>query len=411
MHNATLPFGQRLLRSLRHRDYRLYFTAQSVSLIGTWMQNVAQAWLVYRLTDSSLMLGLTSFLSLLPIMLGGLFGGVLADRASRYNVAINTHRIAMLQAFVLGGLTLAGWVQVWHVMALAVVLGATHAFGMPARHAFVAEIVPKEDLPNAIALHSTAFNAARFVGPMLAGLVVLVANEGLVFILNGLSYVFFLFVMRRIAPRRTVVEATSRSFNAWMLQGLRYAWSSVNIRAALIMVGLAGLVGAPHEVLMPVMAAKVFHGGAGTLGLLLGAAGAGSLLGALTLAHRTDMNGLDRTIGQAGLMAGVSMAAFSTSHHLSLSMAVLVVVGFSLTTLVASSNTLIQLLVPDELRGRIITLFSVIFMGASPIGNLLAGALTEVIPVTSTVLFYGGACAMTSALYLYLAPPVVEREE
>ena len=411
MDKPISPFSQRLLRSLHHREFRLYFIAQSVSVIGTWMQNVAQAWLVYRLTGSSLMLGLVSFLSLIPILLGGLFGGVLADRVSRYSIAVGTHRLAMVQAFILGGLALTGWIQVWHIMVLALVLGTTHALGMPARHAFVAEIVPREDLPNAIALHSTAFNAARFLGPALAGWIVLVSSEGLVFILNGISYLIFLLIMRRITPQQSTANTTSLSLHDWMQQGLRYAWNTVNIRAALVMVGLVGLVGTPHAVLMPVIADQVFQGGPGTLGLLLGAAGAGSLVGALALAYRANANGLDRVIGVAGIAAGIALAGFSASHILWLSMATLMLVGFCLTTLVASSNMLIQLLVPDELRGRVISLFSVTFLGASPIGNLIAGALTESIAVTSTVLGYSIICATASLLYLYLTPRLTDQDE
>ena len=200
-----------MLRSLHHREFRLYFSAQAISVIGTWMQNVAQAWLVYRLTGSSLMLGVTSFAGLAPILLGGLYGGVLADRISRHRLSVLSHRVAMLQAFALGLLTLFDLVEVWQVILFAVILGTTHALGMPARHAFISEIVPKQDLTNAIALHSTAFNAARFIGPALAGWIVYIANEGIVFILNGFSYLFFLLVLRQITPRLPSPEEGNRT--------------------------------------------------------------------------------------------------------------------------------------------------------------------------------------------------------
>ncbi len=393
-----------LLRSLQHYEFRLYFSAQAVSVIGTWMQNVGQAWLVYRLTGSSLMLGLTSFAGLFPILLGGLYGGVLADRVSRHRLAVMSHRVAMLQAFALGLLTLFNLVEVWHVILFAAILGTSQAVGMPARHAFISELVPRQDLTNAIALHSTAFNAARFIGPAVAGWVVYAANEGVVFILNGLTYVFFLLVLRKIAPRKASNESSDRSVSDWIKQGAVYAWQNTHVRAALLMVGMAGLVGTPYTVLMPVIADKSFHGGPPTLGLLLGASGAGSLLGALVLAHRSSTQGLDSVIGITGLLAGVGLMLFANTQALWLALPILALIGFCMTTLVASSNTLIQLVVPDNLRGRVISLFSMAFVGASPLGNLLAGALAESITVASTILGYGAVCAMLSTLYLLRVP-------
>ena len=397
-----------MLRSLHHREFRLYFSAQAISVIGTWMQNVAQAWLVYRLTGSSLMLGVTSFAGLAPILLGGLYGGVLADRISRHRLSVLSHRVAMLQAFALGLLTLFDLVEVWQVILFAVILGTTHALGMPARHAFISEIVPKQDLTNAIALHSTAFNAARFIGPALAGWIVYIANEGIVFILNGFSYLFFLLVLRQITPRLPSNETSGESVKYWIKQGAVYAWQHKNIRAALLMVAMAGLVGTPYAVLMPVIADQVFHGGPGTLGMLLGAAGFGSLLGALALALRNSAQGLDTVIGFTGLLAGIALVVFSAVQTLWMAMLILALVGLSLTMLVASSNILIQVIVPDDLRGRVISLFSVAFIGASPIGNLLAGVLAESIAATTTVLVYGAICALLSALYLLLMPKATE---
>ncbi len=402
--NLPPLFSARLLRSLRHREFRLYFTAQAISVTGTWMQNVAQAWLVYRLTGSSLMLGLTSFAGLAPILLGGLYGGVLADRISRHRLSVLSHRIAMLQAFALGLLTLFKLVEVWHVIVFAVILGTTHAFGMPARHAFISELVPREDLTNAIALHSTAFNAARFTGPALAGWIVYLSNEGPVFVINGFTYLFFLVVLQQISPRQPSNETSGKSVTFWIKQGASYAWQHINIRAALFMVALAGLVGTPYAVLMPVIADKVFHGGPGTLGILLGASGIGSLLGALVLANRGTMQGLDTVIGATGLLAGIALMLFSATQTLWVAMPLLALAGFCLTTLVASGNTLIQLIVPNELRGRVISLFSVAFIGASPIGNLMAGALAESIAVTNTVLVCGAICALLSTVYLLTVP-------
>ena len=400
---TTGALASRLLRSVRHRDYRLFLTAQAVSVLGTWMQNVAQAWLVYRLTGSSFMLGLVSFAGLLPILLVGLWGGVVADRVSRHRLTLVTHGAALVLALTLAVLTLTDRVAVWHVLVLAFLLGITHAFGLPARHSFIAQLVPKGDLPNAIALHSTVFNSARFLGPTLAGWVVLVADEGVVFALNALSYGVFLVLVSRIPA---VHQPPPGAGSAWgrMREGLGHAWRDRGIRSVLFLIALAGFLGSPYVVLMPVFADEVFAGGPETLGLLVGAAGAGSLAGALMLAQRADAGNLDRILGGAGVAAGIGLLAFSALDSRWLAFMVLPVVGFSLTTLGAGGNTLIQLLVPDALRGRVVSLFSVTFLGLAPLGNLLSGSLAEVLGVQTTVALLGGLCLAGALAYLGLAP-------
>lgn len=364
-------------RSLAHRDFRLYYLGQVVSLHGTWMQNVAQAWLVYRLTQSSFMLGLVAFCSLIPVLAFSLFGGVLADRRDRRRLLITAHALGMLQAVVLATLTLGGWVQPWHVVVLALVLGLVHAFEMPARHSFLAELVPRTDLPNAVALNSSAFNVARFLGPSLAGLLVAQVGEGPVFAVNALSFAAILgalLLMRRPAVTR---ERSRGGALSYIRTALGHAAGQPHIRAGLLLVGTMSVVAASTTVLMPVFAKEVFGGGSESLGYLLGAMGLGSLLGALHLARREHSGGMDRTAGAAGVVAGVALLGVSGLDRLSWALPVLLVAGFCHTTLVASTNALIQLLVPDELRGRIMSLFSTVFIGLMPFGSLGAGAAAE----------------------------------
>jgi len=388
-----------LLRSLRHREFRYYFLGQLVSLHGTWMQSVAQAWLVYRLTQSSLMLGLVSFCALIPVLLFGLFGGVLADRLPRGKLFFAAQAIAMFQALLLAGLTLAGHIQVWQIMALAFFLGVVQAFEMPARHVLVAELVPRGDLGNAIALNSGVFNTARFIGPALAGVLVGWLGEGWVFFLNGVSFIGVLGALHAAgitglgAPRR---EGSAREH---LLEGLRFAWRDRPIRVALLMLAAVSLVGVPYMVLMPVFASEIFHGDARTLGLLLGAAGAGALLGALRLAQRADPYGLERVIGSAALGGGAALVTFALAPVLGLALPLLLLIGLSLTTLVASINTFIQNQVPDALRGRVMALFSVTFIGIAPLGNLLAGALAHWVGVQITVVCCGVVCAACGLVY------------
>lgn len=388
-----------LLRSLRHREFRYYFLGQLVSLHGTWMQSVAQAWLVYRLTQSSLMLGLVSFCALIPVLLFGLFGGVLADRLPRGKLFFAAQTIAMLQALLLAALTLAGHIQVWQIMALAFFLGVVQAFEMPARHVLVAELVPRGDLGNAIALNSGVFNTARFIGPALAGVLVGWLGEGWVFFLNGVSFIGVLGALHAAGITRLGAPRREGSAREHLLEGLRFAWRDRPIRVALLMLAAVSLVGVPYMVLMPVFASEIFHGDARTLGLLLGAAGAGALLGALRLAQRADPYGLDRVIGSAGLGGGVALMLFALTPVTWLALPLLLLIGLSLTTLVASINTFIQSQVPDVLRGRVMALFSVTFIGIAPLGNLLAGALAHLIGAQITVACCGALCALCGSVY------------
>jgi len=400
-----------IFRSLRHRNFRLYFSGQLLSLNGTWMQNVAQAWLVYRLTQSSVMLGVVAFCSLAPVLLFALYGGVLADRASRRRLLLVVNALATLQALTLGILTLGGWIQPVHIVILALLLGVVHALEMPARHSFVAEMVPREDLSNAIALNSSVFNVARFLGPALAGGLVAWVGEGWVFVINAMTFLAIIVALLAMRGTRAAPPSRHGSALSHIREGVRFARGHRHIRAGLSLVAMMSVVSASTTVLMPVFAKQVYLGGAELLGILLGSMGVGSLVGALRLAQRTSSRGLDRVIGGAGVGAGLALLAFGWVHSLPLALAALVVIGYCQTTLVASTNTLIQLLVPDALRGRVMSLFSMIFIGLMPIGSLGSGTLAHYAGVTVPITLSAGLCLLGSLLFLLRAPRLGVVEE
>ena len=396
-------------RSLRHRDYRLYFAGQVVSLHGTWMQNVAQAWLVYRLTESSFMLGLVAFCSLIPVLIFSLFGGVLADRHDRRRLMIAAHSLGMVQASILAVLTIGGWVQPWHIVVLALGLGLVHAFEMPARHSLIAELVPRADLPNAVGLNSSAFNVARFLGPSLAGLLIARVGEGPVFAVNAISFGAILSALLAMRIGSKVRERPRGGALSYIRTAVGYAMSQPQIRAGLLLVGVMSMVAASTTVLMPVFAKQVFGGGSDTLGYLLGAMGLGALGGALRLARRVNGAGMDRAAGAAGVAAGVALLLVSTLDHLHLAqlhwaLPILAVVGFCHSTLVASTNALIQLIVPDELRGRVMSLFSTVFIGLMPLGSLGAGAAAERIGAPLTLAGFALVSLVGGGLFLARVP-------
>jgi MFS family permease len=369
----------RLLDALRHPQYRLYYLAQVISLHGSWMQQVAQSWLIYRLTESSFMLGLAGFLSNLPVLVLGLAGGLLADTLPRRPLFIVLQGLAMAQAFALAILTLGGWVEIWHILLLGTLLGVVHAFDMPARHAFVVELVPREALPNAIGLNSSAFNVARFLGPALAGWLVALAGEGWVFLINGLSFTVLLVGLIVMGRPQFAHRPADMGSPGSLRMAIGYAWHHRPVRTALAMVLLISLTGIGYITLMPIFAKDVFHGGPQSLGLLLGAAGAGALVGALRLAQRGRAAGLEREIVWAGLIAAAGLIVFSHMESVTAGLLILPAVGYGITTLAAGCNTVIQLLVPDRLRGRVMALFAVLFVGHTPLGYLLAGSLAAVV--------------------------------
>jgi MFS family permease len=388
-----------LLRSLRHRNFRLFFTGQLVSLIGTWMQSVAQSWLVYRMTGSALLLGTIAFLGQFPVLVLAPVGGIVADRRGRHGVVISTQVTSMILAFVLAALTLSGTVRVWEVGLLAALGGVVSAFDIPARQAFIVEMVGREDLPNAIALNSSMFNGARVLGPAVAGVMVAIVGEGWCFLINGISFLAVIagLLMMRLPEHPHAVLSPSPARD--VIEGFRYAWDTVPIRALLLLLGVISLWGMPYTVLMPIFADRVLDGGPRALGLLMGATGVGALAGALTLAARTSVRGLGRWAALAAACFGTTLVLFSASRSLVLSEAVLVLVGFSMMVQLASSNTLIQSMVPDRLRGRMMSLYSMMYMGMSPFGALLAGALAHRVGAPGAVATGGALCVLAAALF------------
>jgi MFS family permease len=397
------------LRALKHRNFQLFFSGQLISLIGTWMQSVAQAWLVYRLTGSSLLLGAVGFASQFPVFVVAPLGGIVADRKDRQRVVIATQVASMLLAFILAALALSGRVQVWHIFVLAVLLGVVNAFDIPGRQAFLVDMVGKEDLMNAIALNSSMFNGARIIGPAIAGILVAKIGEGWCFFANAVSYIAVIIGLLMMRVHARTLSTAEGSPLSHMLQGFRWVWRTGPIRSLLLLLGLVSLVAMPYTVLMPVFADKVLHGGARGLGILMGATGVGALLGALTLASRTGVRGLGRWVAYSCGGFGVSLILFSFSRDFWLSVALLLPVGFCMMLQMSASNTLIQAMVPDELRGRVMALYSMMFMGMAPFGALLGGAIADRLgaPVTVAV---GAVASLGGAVWFGMQLPKVRVE-
>jgi MFS family permease len=387
------------LRSLRTRNYRLFISGQLISLVGTWMQTVAQAWLIYRLTDSAALLGLIGFAGQIPVFVLAPLGGVIADRANRHRVLLATQASMMVLALALAALTLSGIVQVWQIFTLATLLGLANAFDIPARQAFVAELVPRHDVVNAIGLNSSMVNGARVVGPAVAGLVVAVMGEGYCFLLNGLSYVAVLIALLRMhvdPPRRS-----ASPISAWasVVEGFAFSWHTTPVRALLLLLGLVSLMGMPYSVLMPIFADRILQGGPDAYGILMSASGVGALGAAAALTMRKSVRGLGRWVAVSSGGFGVCLIAFSVSRSLWMSAALLVPAGFFMMMEMASSNTLIQSMVPDRLRGRVMAVYSMMFMGMAPLGALIAGALAEPLGAPLTVTIGGIICIVGGAIF------------
>jgi len=391
------------LRALKHRNFQLFFGGQLISLVGTWMQSVAQSWLVYRLTGSALLLGSVGFASQIPVFLAAPLGGTVADRTNRHRVIVITQTASMILALILAILTLSHMVKVWHIFVLAALLGLVNAFDIPGRQAFLVDMVGKEDLMNAIALNSSMFNGARIIGPAVAGILVAHIGEGWCFFANGISYIAVivgLLLMTIHCPPRSKTDSPLEDIK----EGFRFVSKTKPIRALLMLLGLVSLVGMPYVVLMPVFADRVLHGGARGLGILMGSTGVGALLGAFTLALRDGVKGLGRLVALMCGAFGVSLVLFSFSTNFWLSAFLLLPVGFAMMLQMASSNTLIQSMVPDALRGRVMALYSMMFMGMAPFGALFGGAMADHLGAPITVAI-GGAASVLGAIAFWRALP------
>jgi MFS family permease len=395
----------RLLRALGHRNYRLFFAGQGVSLVGTWITRVATSWLVYRLTDSAAMLGIVGFASQIPTFVLAPFAGVWVDRLNRYRVLVATQVLAMLQSFALAGLALAGIITVWHVLALGALQGVINAFDTPARQAMLVDLVEdRADLPNAIALNSSMVNGARLVGPSIAGIVIAAVGEGWCFLADGVSYfaVIVSLLLMRVSKGRAPRSET-RVLQE-LREGFRYAFGFRPIRAVLVLLAVVSLAGMPYTVLMPVIADRTLHGGPYTLGFLMGVSGVGALCGALYLASRRSVLGLGRVIPIAAATFGVGLIAFGASRWLPLSLPLMLLTGSGFMVQMASSNTILQTIVREEMRGRVMAFYTMAFMGMTPFGSLLAGALASRIGAPRTLMLGGAACIAAAAVFARVLP-------
>lgn len=379
-------------RALRHRNFRLFLSGQIVSLIGTWMQSVAQSWLVYRLTHSELLLGTAWFCSQIPVFVLAPLGGLTADRESRHRIVVWTQTLLMLQAFALAVLTLTGRVQIWHVFALSLFLGAVNAFDIPARQSLLVELTSPEDLMNAISLNSTTFNAARVIGPGLAGILVAAVGEGICFLINGISFIAVIacLLAMKLQPRDPVI--TEDSPFAHLIDGFRYAWRHLPVRTLLAMMSAMTVFGMPVLVLLPIFADKVFGQGSRGLGALSAVMGIGAMGGALVVAARSSATGLEKGIVSSAATLGAAFVAFAVSPDFPLSLVLMAVIGFALFRQLACANSLIQTLIPDAYRGRTMALYSMAVVGLGPFGSLAAGAAAEHYGARPTVLVSGVLC-------------------
>jgi MFS family permease len=375
----------RTLRALRHRNFRLFFFGQLVSLTGSWMQGLAQGWLVWRMTQSTFLLGLVGFAQLAPVLLLGLVGGVAADRFERRRIVLATQVVALAQSSALAALTLSGRITVGQVLALATVLGLVNAFDFPGRQSLISELVEREDLGNAIALNSTIFNGARIVGPSLAGPIVARWGEGACFALNAASYLAVIGSL--LAMRFPARAAPTASRGAWrgFLEGVAYARRTPHVRALLGLVALSSIFGMSYLSFLPAFAGGVLQRGPGGLGLLMGSVGAGAVVGALSLAWRRGIRGLDGVVFRHAVIFGTAVLVFSLSRSFPLSCAAVACAGYGAMVQMAACNTLLQALVPDALRGRLMSLYTVGFAGLMPLGSLAIGFATRWIPLPTTL--------------------------
>jgi MFS family permease len=382
-----------VFRALRHQNFRLFFGGQTISLMGTWITRVATSWLVYRLTGSVLLLGVVGFCSQIPTLILAPFAGVMVDRLNRHKILVITQVLSMLQSFALAALSFAGIITVRDILLLQAAQGIINAFDTPARQAFVVEMVDdRADLPNAIALNSSMVNLSRVIGPSIGGVIIAAVGEAWCFLLDGVSY---LAVIASLVAMRVALETTPRStapLRDELRAGFRYVTEFAPIRNALLLLALVSTMGMPYTVLMPAIARNVLHGDSHTLGFLLTASGLGALAGALYLASRRTVVGLGGVIAIASVAFGAGLVLFSFSRNLALSLAVLPIAGGGMMVTLASTNTIIQTLVEERLRGRVMSFYAMAFLGSAPLGSLISGLLADRVGPTATIFLGGVAC-------------------
>ena len=398
-----------IFRSLQYRNYRLFFSGQSISLIGTWMQRIAMPWLVYHMTGSAFQLGLVSFAGQIPTFLLAPLAGVVTDKYSKYKVLLITQILSLIQAFILALLSLTGAIQIWQIVLLSIALGCINAFDTPSRHSFVIEMVEKkEDLGNAIALNSMMFNGARLIGPSVAGMMLATAGEGICFLINAISYIFVVVSLLFMHVKKKEEKRESGKLLDDMKEGLNYTFGFPPIKHILILLGVASLMGSSYQVLMPVFAKEVLQGGSGTFGFLMGAAGSGALVGALFLASRESLIKLGRIIPVAAALSGAGLVALSFSRNFPISLLLMVIIGVGMMLHAASSNTILQTITDDDKRGRVMSFYTLAIMGTAPFGSLLAGSLAKIIGTPYTILI-GGISCIIGAYFFYRKLPELKK--
>jgi MFS family permease len=394
------------LRALRHRNYRLFFFGQTLSIIGNWVQQIAMAWLVYRMTESAWLLGVTGFAGQIAMLVLAPFGGLWADRFDRHRLLLLTQAVSAVPPIVLAVLAYSGAIEVWHVVFMALLVGIVNAIDTPIRLTFTIEMVAREDLPSAIAMNALMQSAGRMIGPAIAGLLLTVSTEAFCFVVNALSKAVIVatVTLMSITPRSRAAATTS----PWqqLNEGARYAWDLIPVRWLLPMVATISFMVTPYQTLMPIFAAEVFEGGAAMLGFLIGAAGGGGIIGMLALASRRDVRGLTRWITFASLSAGIGVTVFALSSWLPLSLLAIAFTGFGVVVNGMSVSTMIQTIVDDRMRGRVMGIFTVAFLGVYPLGSLAGGALAAAIGAPAT-LAIGGCICTAAALALWRRMPAL----
>jgi len=386
-----------IARALRHRNFRLFLSGQLFALIGYWMQSVAQGWLLYRVTGSATLLGLLGFASSLPVIVIAPLAGLWSDRWNRHRAMFTVQILEMVQASLLAALALAGLLEPWHVIALAMMLGLLVAIELPLRHAYLLELIDdRKDLPNAIAVTSLMANCGRLVGPTLAGLAIGWFSEAYCFLINALSFVAVIvsFTMIRVTPQPGAASHPP------VIEGLRYAWRSVPIRLLLMLLMLMGLLASPYASLMPALVRSVFHGDSEQMGYFMAASGLGGVLGTLYLAARSNVRGLLRVLAMASFSAGAALAVLAWSHTMWFALPLLAVIGFGMLVTNVAVNMILQTIVDDDKRGRVMSLYTAAFLGMAPFGSLMAGAVADRIGIAAT-LTTGGVCCALAAVYTY----------
>lgn len=398
--SALPPTGLALLRAMRSRNYRLFFIGQSISLTGTWLTRIATIWLVYRLTNSPLLLGVVAFAGQIPTFLFAPLGGVLVDRLDRHRMLLITQTLAMVQSFLLAYLALTGTIGVWQILVLNAFQGGINALDTPARQAFVVEMVEdRGDLPNAIALNSVMVNGARLFGPSVAGLLIATVGEGGCFLLDGFSYLAVIGSLAAMTLRPRGSASRKGQILQGMKEGFAYTFGFAPVRAIILLLGLVSVMGMPYTVLLPVFARDILQGGPTELGFLAAAPGVGALAGGVYLASRRTVLGLGRIIALAGGLFSAALMAFSMSRVFWLSFVLLLVAGLGMIAQTAASNTILQTIVEEDKRGRVMSVYTMAFMGMVPFGSLLAGELAREIGAAHTLLIGGGCCLLGSALF------------